>query len=155
MIHARPDYNRIQDPAGKIGADEPVFLIRAQDKSAPGTLRYWADENIRNDGDPAASQLAEQWADKMEEWQKANRSKPADLLQSAEARHDWQTFDELTDKETEQATEHLLVLLIMGLVGVASTVPKKKPGRCGIPNFYIKPLVSYQEHIQPPTESTT
>lgn len=66
--------------------------------------------------------------------------------------HDWQTFDELTEKETEQATEHLLVLLIMGLVGVASTVPKKKPGRCGIPNFYIKPLVSYQEHTQSPQE---
>ena len=59
----------------------------------------------------------------------------------------WAIFDELTEKETEQATEHLLVLLIMGLVGVASTVPKKKPGRCGIPNFYIKPLVSYQEHL--------
>ena len=61
--------------------------------------------------------------------------------------HDWQTFDELTPKELELATEYLLVLLIMGLVGVASTVPKKKPGRCGIPNFYIKPLVSYQEHL--------
>lgn len=82
MIHARPDYNRIQDPAGKIGADEPVFLVRAQDKSAPETLRFWADENIRNDGDPAASRLAEQWADKMEDWQRANGAKPADLLQS-------------------------------------------------------------------------
>lgn len=54
MIHARPDYNRIQDPANPetnpevtaqdwqawgmnpsatpIGKDEPVFLLRAQDK---------------------------------------------------------------------------------------------------------------------------
>lgn len=34
MIHARDDYNRIQDPAGKIPADEPVFLLRAQDALA-------------------------------------------------------------------------------------------------------------------------
>lgn len=34
MRHARPDYDRIQDPAGKIPADEPVFLLRGQDKWA-------------------------------------------------------------------------------------------------------------------------
>ena len=28
QIHARPDYARIQDPAGKIGEDEPVMLFR-------------------------------------------------------------------------------------------------------------------------------
>lgn len=88
MIHARPDYNRIQDPAGKIGADEPVFLLRAQDASAPETLRFWADENIRNDGDPALTRLAEMHADAMEDWQKKNGKKSADLLQSAEVRHD-------------------------------------------------------------------
>lgn len=86
MIHARPDYNRIQDPEGKIGVDEPVFLIRAQDKSAPEALRFWADENIRNGGDQAASRLAEQWADKMEAWQKMHGAKPADLLQSGEVK---------------------------------------------------------------------
>jgi hypothetical protein len=32
--HARPDYDRIQDPAGKIPENEPVFLLRAQDKFA-------------------------------------------------------------------------------------------------------------------------
>ena len=36
MIHARDDYNRIQDPAGKIPADEPVFLLRAQDELGIG-----------------------------------------------------------------------------------------------------------------------
>jgi hypothetical protein len=34
MRHAREDYNRIQDPAGKIPDDEPVFLFRAQDRFA-------------------------------------------------------------------------------------------------------------------------
>lgn len=83
MIHARSDYNRIQDPSGKIGADEPVFLIRAQDKSAPATLRFWADENHRNGGDLALSELAEAHADAMEDWQNAHLSKPADLTPGA------------------------------------------------------------------------
>ena len=42
MIHAREDYNRIQDPAGKIGEDEPVFLLRAKDSLAPAMVENWA-----------------------------------------------------------------------------------------------------------------
>lgn len=42
MKHARDDYNRIQDPAGLIPDDEPVFLLRGQDKFAAETLRYYA-----------------------------------------------------------------------------------------------------------------
>jgi len=34
MKHARADYDRIQDPAGLIPEDEPVFLLRGQDKLA-------------------------------------------------------------------------------------------------------------------------
>jgi hypothetical protein len=30
--HARADYERIQDPDGKIGDDEPVMLFRGQDE---------------------------------------------------------------------------------------------------------------------------
>ncbi len=79
MIHARDDYNRIQDPSGKIGSDEPVFLLRAQDTSAPETLRFWAEENQRNGGDASLSLLAEEHADRMENWQLTHFSKPADL----------------------------------------------------------------------------
>jgi hypothetical protein len=32
MLHARKDYQRIQDPKNLIPSDEPVFLMRAQDK---------------------------------------------------------------------------------------------------------------------------
>ncbi len=78
MRHARKDYDRIQDPARKIGEDEPVFLLRAQDLSAPETLRFWADETVRNGGDLAAAKRAEEWADEMEVWQKQNHAKPAD-----------------------------------------------------------------------------
>ena len=43
MIHARKDYQRLQDPAGLIPEDEPVFLIRAQDVVGPRTVQLWAD----------------------------------------------------------------------------------------------------------------
>jgi hypothetical protein len=76
--HAREDYNRIQDPAGLIPADEPVFLLRAQDKSAPSTLRFWAAENRAAGGDEALSALAELWASNMEQWQRQHGNKPAD-----------------------------------------------------------------------------
>ena len=42
MLHARADYNRIQDPAGLIPEDEPVFLLRAQDRTAYLAVRWWA-----------------------------------------------------------------------------------------------------------------
>jgi hypothetical protein len=63
MKHARPDYQRIQDPAvddpsllapgaTPIGADEPVMLFRAQDRHFCGLL---ADYKARLELDPAAS----------------------------------------------------------------------------------------------------
>ena len=80
MKHAREDYNRIQDPAGLIGEDEPVFLLRAKDRTAPATLRYWAAQNrALPDHDGRAVALAEAHADAMEEWQSRNGSKTADV----------------------------------------------------------------------------
>lgn len=52
MKHARDDYNRIQDPSGKIPADEPVFLMRAQDKHFDRVLRFYRDVVDMDDGDP-------------------------------------------------------------------------------------------------------
>lgn len=52
MIHARIDYNRFQDPEGKIGEDEPVILFRAQDEHFIQVLAFYlamvgADEDMR------------------------------------------------------------------------------------------------------------
>lgn len=69
MKHAREDYNRIQDPDGKIPAEEPVFLMRAQDKASPAAVRAWADENDRLGGDPVLSAKAREHVIKMEAWQ--------------------------------------------------------------------------------------
>lgn len=76
MFHARSDYNRIQDPAGLIPADEPVFLIRAQDMTGGDAVRAWADLNDVVGGDPRASALAREQAARMDAWPKKG---PADL----------------------------------------------------------------------------
>jgi hypothetical protein len=68
MLHARKDYQRIQDPTGKIPADEPVFLLRAQDKTAANVVDFWANANEMIGGDPAAIALARAHVKRMQEW---------------------------------------------------------------------------------------
>ena len=80
MIHAHEKFNRIQDPENKIGVDEPVFLLRAQDIYAPDTLRYWADRVASGGRHPNLS-LAEDiriHAEQMETWQQKNGMKIPD-----------------------------------------------------------------------------
>jgi hypothetical protein len=80
MRHANEKYNgRIIDRAGIIPEDEPVCLLRGQDKAAPATLRAWADENDRLGGDPVLSYSMREHADLMEAWQKEHVSKLADM----------------------------------------------------------------------------
>jgi hypothetical protein len=79
MKHARPDYSRIQDPANIIPADEPVFLLRAQDRLAPTVVRKWADLVENSFGAPEIVSLARLHASAMEEWQRSNGSKIPDL----------------------------------------------------------------------------
>lgn len=86
MIHARNDYQRIQDPENKIPVDEPVFLLRAQDKTAPAVLREWVRLNknllkedikanrVKDDAELNARKkaiaLADAHAFRMEDWPK-------------------------------------------------------------------------------------
>ena len=80
MRHAREDYNRFQDPALEnpellgegstpVGKDEPVFLLRAQDKHAAATVAYYAmrlakDKNV----DPEMASLCIMWSMFMRDW---------------------------------------------------------------------------------------
>lgn len=68
MKHARSDYDRIQDPAGLIPDDEPVFLIRAKDANSGGAVRDWADRHDKSGGDPAMSAAARRHASLMDDW---------------------------------------------------------------------------------------
>lgn len=69
MKHAREDYERFQDPAGIIPKDEPVFLLRAQDRHAAATLRYYAGRlSIDPKVDPDMVKMIKDHADAMDEW---------------------------------------------------------------------------------------
>jgi len=93
--HARKDYNRIQDPAVNdpsllsegstaIAEDEPVFLLRARDVSAPELVRHWADEfkwEAADEHDEDSQEYkdaltvfdaVQEWAVEMERWQQKN-----------------------------------------------------------------------------------
>jgi len=80
MWHARSDYQeRIQDSANLIPADEPVFLIRAQDIVAPAIVEEWADQAELEDAAPNIVKAAREHAQRMREWQKAHGSKVPDM----------------------------------------------------------------------------
>lgn len=69
MKHARSDYDHIQDPTGKIPKDEPVFLLRGQDKLAPAVLRKWIADYVANGGDTHHANQLEEHVKAMEKWQ--------------------------------------------------------------------------------------
>lgn len=79
MLHARNDYNHIQDPKGKIAHDEPVFLLRAKDKLAPEILNKWADYLEAEGGQPEMIETVRLHADKMIDWQEDNGCKLPDM----------------------------------------------------------------------------
>lgn len=97
MLHPRKDYEHIQDPSGKIPANEPVFLLRAQDKVAARTVRAWADYNVDAGGDPALSKTAREYADKMDAWPV---KKLADLPTE-------QPAEQAAEQPAEQAAENV------------------------------------------------
>jgi len=70
MKHARMDYDRIQDPKKIIPADEPVFLIRAQDSLGARTVRKWADMFEQAGGDKVLVESVRAQALLMEAWPK-------------------------------------------------------------------------------------
>lgn len=89
MIHARDDYNRIQDPAlsnpsllsdgsSPIAEDEPVFLVRASDQGFAKTVKAWAAAHLEAGGDASMADAAERQIVRAAAWQKNNRRKVAD-----------------------------------------------------------------------------
>ena len=68
MKHARADYDRIQDPAGKIPEDEPVFIIRATDTVSGDAVRAWADLAEKAGAAKNITDAARSHAKLMDEW---------------------------------------------------------------------------------------
>lgn len=80
MIHAREDYQeRIQDSAGIIPEDEPVFLLRGQDALAPSLMLDWASRMRSLGGDPKMADMVRVHANIMIQWQNENGVKVPDL----------------------------------------------------------------------------
>lgn len=79
MKHARPDYDRFQDPAGLIPDDEPVFIVRGQDLAGPVTLRAWAKEATALGADKDIVDRVYRHAEAMEDWQQTRSFKVPDL----------------------------------------------------------------------------
>lgn len=70
MKHARPDYDRIQDPAGLIPEDEPVFLFRAQDKHTARVLAYYVRLVEGDGGDQKIVDATLAHIERVEAWPK-------------------------------------------------------------------------------------
>lgn len=80
MKHARADYERFQDPEGKIGADEPVMLFRAQDKHFCKLVSYYLLLLGKDpDADPEMIKVCAQHIRRAQRWQAENGCKTPDL----------------------------------------------------------------------------
>jgi hypothetical protein len=76
MLHARKDYQDLDELDKNIPAKEPVFLVRAQDMAGAATVRAWATFNAQLNGSAELTKAALQHACKMDAWPK---KKLADL----------------------------------------------------------------------------
>ena len=93
MIHARPDYNRFQDPAlhdpsllgnfcSPIGEDEPVFLFRAKDENFLNVLEFYKDcLDLSTDEGDRMWCVIDTFQEVVRQWQKANGTKAPDLAE--------------------------------------------------------------------------
>lgn len=70
MKHARPDYERIQDPAGLIPADEPVMIFRAQDMFAVAALCAYRSKLAVNLVDPHLIAAIDEQIKRFDAWPK-------------------------------------------------------------------------------------
>ena len=69
MKHARIDYDRFQDPIGAIPTDEPVFILRGQDKHAAAAVAYYAMRLAKDpDVDVQLAATVLKWAREMQDW---------------------------------------------------------------------------------------
>lgn len=81
MLHARKSYNdRVQDSANIIPENEPVFLLRGQDRLAPLMLDIYVAMSEQNpQADPNIIKAVREHADQMRRWQSTECKKTADM----------------------------------------------------------------------------
>ena len=91
MIHARADYDRIQDPALEdrnllptgtstpVGQDEPVFLLRAQDKLMLPMLEHYHSLLLHTNAKDDMYDSISKHILRVRKWQEEHGSKTPDL----------------------------------------------------------------------------
>ncbi len=79
MKHARKDYAAIQDPRGLIPEDEPVFLLRAQDVTAPAVVEYWVIRARKAGASKNMLDAAKEQVEAMRKWQGEHGIKIPDM----------------------------------------------------------------------------
>ena len=100
MRHARAYDDRIQDPAGLIAEDEPVFLVRAKDICSAGTMRAWCELARVAGADEKMIQLVSDFAEESALWQLENGSKVPGLPEKISGEHN------LTSLNSEAGWSH-------------------------------------------------
>jgi hypothetical protein len=85
MIHARSDYDPIQDPRGLIPEDEPVILIRGQDVGALAAIDayydYLVNEELGIEGEFLAAIARHR--NRIQRWQEIEKVKRPDAPKEA------------------------------------------------------------------------
>jgi hypothetical protein len=81
MIHARNDYQHIQDETERIGRDEPVILFRAQDVHFLEILNHYRNLVASDGGDPNIVAALGVHIKRARDWRRRNhgRVKPPDM----------------------------------------------------------------------------
>lgn len=71
----REEYNDLNSNLNMADKDEPIFILRAQDRLAPELIRSWASRASIHGCSSEKVQEARDLAAKMQEWGKAHGSK--------------------------------------------------------------------------------
>lgn len=79
MIHARKDYDPIQDPRNKIAEDEPVILFRAKDKWFLFILWFYILILTITGGQKEMIESLKNHSTLSMDWQKKNKTKHPDM----------------------------------------------------------------------------
>lgn len=80
MIHARTDYDPIQDPRPNgIGKDEPVMLFRAQDRLMEFVLLHYISLLKKANADTAMVHAVYEHIQRVNDWQSTHPTKTPDM----------------------------------------------------------------------------
>lgn len=95
MRHLRSDYDRIQDPIGKIAEDEPVFLIRGQDPAGGFAVHAYAVSAAAHGAAPEMVAAIKGWSVTMKDYaNKMGHGAPDAPAGSIRDPRNWQPSDE-------------------------------------------------------------